>query len=158
MRINLPLIFAATVMFYSFTCFGSQKESINVDIESPGITEVSSKSEHFKIYISGTIKKEKYDIPKEVNIDDFNIFIFVNPLGTSSWWRQEPSPAQTNWDSQAFLGGKREYSAKNGERFRIIAILSKERLSDKYNDYRRILKIPNTYKISKLKTVVTLRH
>lgn len=153
------------VLFFTFIIIALQpsvmvaqlNEHTVVNIEGPDEVMVVSGAEHFSITVKGFLNKKKYRLPENIDLFDYQIYIFVHPLMADGWWRQNPATARVNWEAQAYLGGTGRYSAKHGERFEIIAVLSKGTLQNKYDRPKTILKEAGTFRISDVKTVVTNR-
>jgi hypothetical protein len=153
-NINPVLVFICLFI----ALWGCQSNEMTiVSIDTPDEAEVFSHQEHFSITVKGMIDREKYNLPKDLDWLAHQIHIFVHPLQAEDWWRQNRATARDSWVAQAYLGGAGQYSAKDNERFEIVAVLTKEALNEKYNDLQGILSEPNTYRISEIKTVVTRR-
>ena len=159
-HIRARILFGAVAFIVPFllmvvACAGEEKTE--VDIDSSGETKVCSKVEHFSITVKGKLNRAKSKIPTDVDLLEYEIRIFVHPVNGEGWFRQNPGEALENWTAQAYLGGEEQYSAKHGEHFQVLAVLTKASLGKEYSQRRGILQEPDTYAISQPKTVITLR-
>jgi len=91
--------------------------------------DITSIDEHVKIdvkgEVSGTIKDP----------EAYKIFILVHPLEATGYWVQKPGiSVQSSWEAVAYLGGTGPYSARDGEKFQIVAVIASYELRDQYSD------------------------
>lgn len=147
---------AILALLPSMMCARSPDQTV-VDIDAPGTAEVVSSAAHFSITVKGVLDQSKYNLPKELKLLDYQIYILVHPLAADGWWRQNPATARKDWEAQAYLGGIGQHSAKDGERFEIVAVLAKGRLRDKYDRLQTVVKESDTFQISEVKTLITRR-
>jgi hypothetical protein len=135
------------------------KESVVKKVEfniTPLHSEVYSKDEQVRATISDVLDIDKIGIASE-DLLDYSIYLYVHPLNSDGWWRQNPVPPTTEWTAQAYLGGLGQYSAKDGEKFQIIAVLSKQPPPEKVKQIRLLREIENLYFISELRTMTVRR-
>jgi hypothetical protein len=150
------LIFSSVYCFMIFLLCKENEITI-VCIDNSGEDTVFSKDEHFNIYVRGQLDSIKYNFLGKLNMVDYRIYIFVHPLNADGWWKQNKAEATNPWVAQAYLGGTGQYSAKNGEMFQIIAVITKEDLHDKYETRQEIINLKNTFEISPVKIVLIRR-
>lgn len=147
------------LVVFIFLLWGCRAQEMTmVNIDAPDAAEVFSQQEHFSITVKGVIAPGKHGLPKDLDWLTYQIHIFVHPLPAEGWWRQNRATARNDWEAQAYLSGAGQYSAKEKERFEIVAILTKESLNDKYDSLQSIIAEPNTYQISEIKIVITRRN
>ncbi|MFX0135061.1 MAG: hypothetical protein ACFFDN_15575 [Candidatus Hodarchaeota archaeon] len=104
-----------------------------INIISPKNNEVvrslNNDSEHFEITIKGTVSGS-------FSREKTQIYILVAPRNAPQIHTQLQHTArpQNNWELNAYLGGIGQYTARNGEKFDIFAVITDEQLRDKYNN------------------------
>lgn len=75
--------------------------------------------------LSGTIKDP----------EAYKLYVLVHPLEASGYWVQKPGVSiQSSWEAIAYLGGTGTYSAHDGEKFEIVAVIASYELRDQYSD------------------------
>ena len=135
----------------------SAQQSDLVDLDTGAVAEVFSGAEHFSITARGTLDFEKYGLPQDLDLFDYEIYLLVHPMKADGWWSQNLATARHEWEAQAYLGGVKDDSAKDGERFEVMAVLASGRLADKYDKPRSFLKEAGVFRITEIKTVVARR-
>ncbi|MFC2078064.1 hypothetical protein ACFLTM_04575 [Candidatus Bipolaricaulota bacterium] len=97
-------------------------------ITSPS-DDITSIDEHVKIVVEGEISGTIKDP------EGYKIFVLVHPLEATGYWVQKPGVSvQSAWEAIAYLGGTGSYSARDGERFQIVAVVASYELRDQYSD------------------------
>ena len=135
---------------------GCCSENTLVDISQPGGITVCSSVDHFKITVKGKIDSstfKTYELPPELDLSEYDVLIAVEPKNSEGVFPNKPKPARAQWEVDAFLGGVGEFSAKDGERFDIVAILTRSSLGEKYGRFEALSKLSDTYQISTIKTI-----
>ncbi len=91
--------------------------------------EVSSLDEHVQIVVKGEVSGTIKDP------EAYKIYILVHPLEATGYWVQKPGVAvQDSWEAIAYLGGTGPYSARDGEKFEIVAVIASYELRNQYSD------------------------
>lgn len=92
-----------------------------------------TEDERVSTIIKDTLDLLKLKLSKE-NLAGYKIIPYVNSLNAINFWfRQDPVNASADWSAEAYLGGTGQYSAKNGEVFRVAYVLTKNELPAQIN-------------------------
>jgi hypothetical protein len=108
--------------------------------------------------LKGKLNFDKYDLPSDIVLDNHKLYIFVHPLTTERWYRQPSATISRDWQAVVYLGGRGQHSAKEGERFEVVAFLTDVDLQREYNSIREITQGEGkVYRISEIITIITHR-
>ncbi|MFO1092253.1 MAG: caspase family protein [Planctomycetaceae bacterium] len=139
------------------SCRSGSEVTPRVNIDAEGDSPVSSSDEHVVVQVYGHCTEAEQPNVDGVPRSDWKLYLLVRSLNETPWHVQSEIPLQGDWTAQAFLGGRGEYSAANGELFNVVAIRSKKRLEGELNDYSGLLTNGEVVLVSGPKTMVVKR-
>lgn len=107
--------------------------------------------------IKDTLDLSKLNLSKE-NLAGYKIIPYVNSLNAINFWfRQDPVNASVNWSATAYLGGSGQYSAKNGEVFRVAYVLTKNELPSQINSLSELERNYTIINLPRMRTITIKR-